>query len=175
MLLIIKKRVIFLFEQNAKTKKTLLTNDFLHSYFPQILQKILEKLYTGRVLLYLLNNLNSGIFWQRTNSKLVGIFSFFCSCAIFVYSIFQAGLLLRLCRFHHCNLDECVWPALAQTGSQRGLTIVSLCVQYLHAVLFLRGRGEGGGWSIPNALNFEKLGVKPHNRGLLLNVFALFS
>ena len=35
--------------------------------------------------------------------------------------------------------------------------------------------GKGGGCSIPNALNFEKLGVKPHNRGLLLNVFALFS
>ena len=57
MLLIIKKRVIFLFEQNAKTKKTLLRNDFLHSYFPQILQKILEKLYSGRVLFYLLNKI----------------------------------------------------------------------------------------------------------------------
>ena len=38
-------------------RKTLIRNNFLHSYFWQVLQEIPEQLYSKRVLLYLLNEM----------------------------------------------------------------------------------------------------------------------
>ena len=43
----------------------------------------------------------------------------FYSCNILVNSICHVGFLLRLGRFHHCNLGGFVWWTQVQIGSQR--------------------------------------------------------
>ena len=52
-------------------------NYFLHSYFGQVSEEIPEQLYSKRVLLYLVNEMPSGVSWQHTHSKLIGNFAIF--------------------------------------------------------------------------------------------------
>ena len=99
------KWVIFKNVAKKSLRKTLLRNHFLHSYFPQSLQKNPGQLYSRRVSFYLKwNTLTSGISWKQTHIKLVGIFSHF-------------SVALLLC-FHHCNLGEFIW------GSSKKLNFI---------------------------------------------------